>query len=196
MKYCKIFLLVLTIFPFTKCYALLISHVLTVDNQLSYSQAFTFDLISQGYNPHTDIINFVTFSYDIKEIVEDPFEDTPDMDEREFVTIFDHFMYYRAIIPDMDTGIVSERMHWTPQEECRFDYEVDGEYVCIFKPDQDGMFYSYWNTDSNNLWMNSISVTLDVTRTNLNEPSPLLFIGGIIPLLILRLRRYRLDNKT
>jgi len=181
MSYVKIFLFLLTLLSFNKCYALLISHIIPINNQLSYSHSFTFDLVSRGYNPATDVINWVTFSYDIREIEEDEAE--------EFVTIFDHFLYWRGIFPDMNTGIVTDRLEWIPQETCRYGEYIDGEEVCYFKPDQDGFFYSYWNVSTDNLWMNSISLTIDVVRTHrVDEPSSILLLAGVLFLLLARSR--------
>lgn len=192
MKLLKIFLLILALLPASNSYALVITHLHNIDNQISGYQTFTFDLISQGYNPTTDVINWVVFSFDVKEIVEDPFEDTPaDMDEREFVTIYDRFLYVRGTFPDMDTGVVSERLYWTPMDTCRFYTYIDDQEICSFQPDQDGMFYSYWSVDTDNLWMNSISLSIEVTRTNLDEPSSLLLFAWLVPLLIMRRRKLR-----
>ncbi len=191
MKYFRIFFFIALLFPFSKSYALLITHAISVENVISGSHSFTFDLASNGYNPVTDRIDWVTFSYDVREIVEDPFEDDEDPDTREFVTIYDHFLFFRGIFPDMDTRATSIRLQWTPQKECRLLTYVGDEEICYFKPDQDGFFYSYWNVASDNLWMNSISLTLDVTRSTINEPRSLLLLIGIFPLLILRLRKYR-----
>lgn len=197
MKCCKIFFLfMLMLLPCAKSYALLITHAIPVNNQIAGSHSFTFDLVSQGYNPDTDSINLVIFSYDVKEIVEDPFEDTPDMEEREFVIIYDHFLYVRGVIADMDTGSVSERVHWESGEGCLFSgYDSNNEEVCYFQPDKDGFFYSYWDVATENLWMNSISLTIDVTRSNVDEPSPLVLLSGALFLLILRREKYRLNIK-
>ena len=199
MKYCKIFCFILMLLPFSKSYALLITHAIPVDNKIAGSHSFTFDLVSQGYNPATDSINQVIFSYDIKEIVEDPFEDTPDMEEREFVIIHDYFLYRRAVIADMDTGSFSERLHWIRGEGCLFSGYNGDEEVCYFQPDQDGFFYSYWDVYTENLWMNSISLTIDVTRSTVDEPSPLVLLGVVLLLLIIKRRNtaYALnDNQT
>lgn len=195
MKLLKIFLFILALLPVSNSYALVITHAHNIDNQISGAQDFTFDLISQGYNPATDVINFVIFSFDIKEIIEDPFEDTPDMDEREFVTIYDRFLYIRGIFPDVDTGVISERLHWTPMTSCRFSGYIGDEEICLFQPDQDGLFYSHWHVDTDNLWMNSISLSIEVTRKNLDEPSSLLLFLAFIPLLILRFRQYPFTNR-
>lgn len=190
MKPLKIFLFFLMLLPFSQSNALVITNTIALNNQLSVDNSFTFDMISQGYNPLTDSINFVTMSFDIKEIVEDPFEDHADMDDniREFVIIYDRFLHYRGIFADMDTGVVSDTTSWTPQEECRYGDYVDGEEICYFKPDQDGFFYSYWAVYTDNLWMNSISLSIDVTRADLDEPSSLLLFMSLLSLLIFKTR--------
>lgn len=177
----------------SKSYALLITHAIPVNNQIAGYHSFTFDLVNHGYNPDTDSINLVIFSYDVKEIVEDPFEDTPDMEEREFVIIHDHFLYVRGVIADMDTGSISNRVHWESGEGCLFSgYDENNEEVCYFQPDKDGFFYSYWDVYTENLWMNSISLTIDVTRSNVDEPSPFVLLSGALSLFIIRWRKYRL----
>ncbi|PUA30625.1 MAG: hypothetical protein B0W54_09185 [Cellvibrio sp. 79] len=189
MKFFRIFcLFFLMLLPCAKSYALLITHAIPVNNQVAGSHSFTFDLVSHGYNPDTDNINWVIFSYDIEEIIEDPFEDTPDMEEREFVIINDHFLYRRGVFADMDTGSFSERLHWTRGEGCLFSGYNGYEEVCYFQPDNDGFFYSYWDVATENLWMNSISLTIDVTRNYVDEPSPLMLLTMVLSLLIIRQR--------
>jgi len=182
MSHIKSLLFILLLLSFSRSYALIITDVIPFNNQLGTSNSFTFDMVRQGYNPDTDVIRWVTFEYDIKEIVEDPFEDTAEMeDAREFIIIYDRFLYTRQVFADIDTGVVSERIDWNRMEECRYG---DGGDVCYFQPDQEGFFYSYWDVSTDNLWLNSISLTLDVDRTDVPEPSVIFLLLGIIPLLL------------
>lgn len=181
----------------TKSYALLITDTIAFNNKLNERNSFNFDMIAQGYNPLTDAITLVTLTYDIKEIVEDPFEDDATMDDaREFIMIYDRFMFIRDVFPDIDTGIFNSAMHWTRQEDCRYaNYSNTGEEICSFHPDKDGLFYSFWDVYTDNLWLNSISLSIDVTRTSVDEPSSLLLFAGLLSLLAFRSRKRHLINK-
>ncbi len=182
MSHVKSLLSILLLLLCSRSYALIITDVIPFNNQLSASNSFTFDMVDQGYNPDTDVIRWVTFEYDIKEIVEDPFEDTGEMeDAREFVIVYDRFLYTRQVFADMDTGVFSERIDWNRMEECRYG---DGGEECYFQPDQDGFFYSYWEVSTDNLWLNSISLTIDVDRTDVPEPPIIFLMLGLIPLLL------------
>lgn len=196
MHFFKLFLLFLMLLS-TKSYALLITDTIAFNNKLNERNSFNFDMIAQGYNPLTDAITLVTLTYDIKEIVEDPFEDDATMDDaREFIMIYDRFMFIRDVFPDIDTGIFSSAMHWTRQEDCRYaNYSNTGEEICSFHPDKDGLFYSFWDVYTDNLWLNSISLSIDVTRTSVDEPSSLLLFAGLLSLLAFRSRKRHLINK-
>ncbi len=182
MSHVKTLLVILLLLSFSRSYALIISDVIPFNNQLGERNSFIFDMVSQGYNPHTDVIRWVTFEYDIKEIVEDPFEDTGEMEDvREFIIIYDRFLYTRQVFADMDTGVFREHIDWLRMEECRYG---DGAEECYFQPDQDGFFYSYWEVSTDNLWLNSISLTIDVDRTEVPEPPAIFLLLGLIPLLL------------
>lgn len=184
MSHVKTLLFILLLLPPSRSYALIISDVIPFNNQLSESNSFTFDMVSQGYNPDTDVIRWVTFAYDIKEIIEDPFEDTAEMeDAREFMIIYDRFLYTRQVFADVDTGVFSERIEWNRTEECRYG---DGGEICYFQPDQDGFFNSFWAVYTDNLWLNSISLTIDVDRTEVPEPPAIFLLIGLVPLLLRR----------
>jgi hypothetical protein len=195
MKYVKPFLFVLSLLAYSNCHALLITDTISFNNKLNQDwHQFTFELIPQGYNPITDTINFVSLTIDIREIVEDPFEDNGSMEEyREWVTIYDWFLFHRAYIADVDTGVFTEKAAWYPTEDCRYPAsEPGGE--CLFQPDQDGLFYSSWQVATDNLWLNSLSLTLDVTRKDLDEPSPLFLFLSLLPLLAFRFRNRSAKN--
>ena len=190
MHYFKLFLLFLMLLS-AKSYALLITDTIAFNKKLNDRNNFNFDLIEQGYNPFTDVITRVELSYDIKEIVEDPFEDDATMDDaREFIMIYDRFMFIRGVFPDIDTGVYRSWMHWTRQEDCRYaDYSNTGEEICSFHPDKDGLFYSFWDVYTDNLWLNSISLSIDVTRKSVDEPSSLLLFASLLFLLAFRSRK-------
>lgn len=163
----------------SESYALLITDTIQFNDKLSAHNIFRFDLVEQGYNPATDSISLVTFSYDIKEIVEDPFEDGPDSpdDSREFMIIYDRFLFVRGVFYDVDTGVEAWNLHWVPSGGClHSEWSEAGEEVCVLQPDVDGRFYSSWEVYTDNLWLNSVSISIDVTRKDVSEPSLLILI--------------------
>lgn len=191
MRFTKSMLLLFSVFYFSKSLALPITDTINFDQQLTkfHSYEFTFDLMEQGFNPATDIINMITFSFDVREIVEDPFEDNGStLEHRETVEIHDHFLYYRAYFVDLDTGVVTDRTSWTPVDGCAWPAAEPG-YPCLFQPDLDGRFFSSWRAETDNLWLNSLSLTIDVTRKNVDEPSSLLLFSSLLLLLLIRLKK-------
>jgi hypothetical protein len=179
-------------------YALLITDTIAFDNKLETQNFFRFDLMEQGFNPATDTISIVTFAFDIKEIVEDPFEDGPTSPDeiREFMIIHDPFMFFRGVFYDVDTGVYSQSTYSVISEGCmRWGTSESGEEICVFNPGLDGRFYSSWEVYTDNLWLNSVSVTIDVTRQDVDEPSLLLLLTTLLLALIFRFRfRKRFSN--
>lgn len=161
--------------------ALTITNTINYNNKISGNQYFEFQMIDAGFNPTTDIINHINLTFDIKEIIEDPYEDGDyDDPNREPMMIFDRYLYYRAIFFDVDTGIYSQSAMWYPAECQYMDFDQYGQEQCLFQPDIDGVFYSSWQVHNENLWLNWISFSIDVTRKHVPEPSTLLlFLGGI-----------------
>jgi hypothetical protein len=197
MSYLKFFFFVAILFS-SKSYALLITDTIHFDNKLETHNLFRFDLMEQGFNPATDSISVVTFAFDIKEIIEDPFEDGPDSpdDTREFMIIHDRFLFVRGVFYDVDTGVHAWNLHWVSSGSClHSEWSDTGEEVCVLQPDVDGRFYSSWEVYTDNLWLNSVSVTIDVTRQDVDEPSSLFLFSSLLFALMFRFRKSFSINK-
>jgi len=194
LKFCFFIAILLS----SKSYALLITDTIPFNNKLEQNNFFIFDLMEQGFNPATDLISTVTFAFDIKEIVEDPFEDGPTSPDeiREFMIIHDRFMYFRGVFPDMDTGVYSRSFHSVISEGCmQWGTSESGEEICVFNPGLDGRFFSSWEVYTDNLWLNSVSVTIDVTRQDVDEPSSLFLFSSLLFALMFRFRKSFPINK-
>lgn len=188
MKHIKLLLLILTLLPFSKSHALVITDVIDFNAKIKGDYTFNFDLIKQGFNPATDTINTIIFSFDVKEIIEDPFEDDATMEDvREYVVINDYFYFFRGILADVDTGVFIGRANWEPSEECWYIYDNK----CQFQPDKDGLFASSWQVYTDNLWLNSISIGVEVTRSSeVDEPSSWILLISFLFLLMPRLKAF------
>lgn len=169
-------------------YAALITNTIEFNNKLPAYTEFVFDMKEQGFNPATDRITWFNYSFDVKEIVEDPFGDDEDwqMDLWEFAIIYDRFLFYRGIFADMDTGVQNWSHNWTPYYGCHSSIETDQGDVCVFQPDLDGIFYSTWGVYTDNLWLNSISFTIDYTRKEVDEPSSMLLLTMLLFIALFR----------
>jgi len=186
MKFINTVLLVLALLPYSKSQALVITDVIEFDAKVKGDYTFNFDLIKQGFNPATDTINTIIFSFDVKEIIEDAFEDDATMEDvREYVVIRDYFYFFRGMLADVDTGVFIGRTHWESLGECWYFYDNK----CQFQPDKDGQFFSSWQVYTDNLWLNSISIGIEVTRiSEVDEPSSWILLISFLMLLIPRLK--------
>lgn len=172
-------------------HGVLITNTIEFNNKLPTNNHFVFDMKEQGFNPATDTITAFNYSFDVREIVKDPFEDDADSppESWEFVIIYDRFLFYRGIFFDMDTSVQNWGGAWYPTNEClNWIWTSDGE-ICELQPDIDGIFLSDWAVYTDNLWLNSISFTIDYIRKDVDEPSSLLLLTMLLFVTMFRFKR-------
>ncbi|HTF95065.1 MAG TPA: hypothetical protein VL995_02950 [Cellvibrio sp.] len=185
MRHFKILFFAFLLLPFSKTFALTITDTIQFNNKLERDwHQFTFDMISEGYNPDTDSITMVSFTIDIREIFTEPFEDEEYAEEfREPLLIHDWFLFYRSYFPDIDTSVSTDRIFWSRTNDCLYEVQFMGTTECLFQPDIDGLFFSSWQVGTDNLWLNSVSLSIEVIRSKVNEPSVLfIFITTLLVL--------------
>lgn len=169
--------------------ALLITDTYHADKQLFDNQAEgqVFDLTQAGYSPLTDSITHIKLTYDFIEI--DPDEDTGESDSREFVIFSSWIFGWREVYADIDSGLTVFEMDWQRNEMCQyFSTDDEGTEYCALNLDLDGRMNAYVTAYTNNLWLNSIQVEIEVDRTTeVPEPKPgLLLLLGLFVMACLR----------
>lgn len=158
--------------------ALLITDTYEVNQQIE-TAGHIFDLKQVGYSPDTDSITNIKLIYDFVEI--NPDDDTPEDDSREFVIFSSWIFGWRDVHPDIDTGLTIFETGWERNDMCQFATTND-ELIdyCVFNIDLYGNMNAYVTAYTDNLWLNSIKVEIQVDRQiTVPEPqhAPLLIIG-------------------
>lgn len=173
--------------------ALLITDTYEVNKKISNGEGHVFDLTQAGYSPSTDSITNIKLIYDFIEI--DPDDDTAEDDSREFVIFSSWIFGWRDVHPDIDTGLTIFEMSWERNDMCQFS-TTDDELVeyCVYNIDLLGNMNAYVTAYTDNLWLNSIKVEIEVDRVVALPESGAgsLFITGLV--ILGWLRRFRLKN--
>lgn len=163
--------------------ALLITDTRIFNQQLfdNQSAGHVFDLTEAGYSPTTDSITNIKLIYDFTEINADV--DTGEDETREFVIFSSWIFGWRDVHPDIDSGLTLFETSWQKSNMCQI-YFPDGDdsESCAYNLDVDGRMNAFVTAYTDNLWLNSISVTIDVDR-QVNVPAPSsasLFILGLV----------------
>jgi hypothetical protein len=193
--------------------AILISETFVVEKQLSKGSTtgHIFELINAGYSPATDSITNIKLTYDFTEIWslanqgdEDQYndEDYPEFDENrpqyedEFVTFSSWIFNWRDWEPDVDSGLTVFETDWTRNDYCQFEaFDWQDETKpswCALNIDLAGTANAHVTVETNNLWLHSIKLEVEVDRkeTEVVEPNSLLLLGlGLIAIGLLRSRK-------
>ena len=169
--------------------ALLISETYIFEKQLPASTwvGHDFVLTSAGYSPDTDSITNIKLIYDFTEIMsptnlgdEDFFKDS---DEEVDINLYSNEVAYfsssvfypRDTHPDVDTGLTIFETNWTRNNECQLENELTG--ACEYSLDLNGSLSAYVQSGTDNLWLHSIKVEIEVDRAEVPEPNSLLLFG-------------------
>jgi len=193
--------------------ALLISDTYVVEKQLSHRiwEGHVFELIPAGYSPATDSITHIKLTYDFTEIwspqnqgdtyqyddgsyPEFPDENAPQYED-ETVTFSSWIFYWRDWVNDVDTGLTVFETDWTRNDSCQleaFDWENEDIQWCSLNIDVAGTMNAHILPETNNLWLHSIKLEVEVDRVEVPEPNPLLLLGlGLFAIGFLRSRKSR-----
>jgi len=191
--------------------ALLITSTYVVEEQLPNREAVgtVFELIPLGYSPETDSITHVKLTYDFTEIwspenqgdeyqyddgsyPEFPDENSPQYQD-EFVVFSSWAFYWRDVFGDIDTGLTVFEQDWTRSGNCQFeafDWENEDNHWCALNLDLAGTMNAYVTSYTNNLWLHSIKLEVEVDRAEVPEPNPILLLGiGLFAIGFLRSRK-------
>lgn len=168
--------------------ALVITDVISINREAD-SAVLDFDLRRGGYNPLTDSITLVTLTYDVREIVEfDDYDDDSTLESGEqYSMIFDRKSYFR----DISTGTFTQQIDWYKSDTCQIG-GFDGE-PCEYSLDLFGTTAEYFRFYSGNIWFGEGTLTVEVNRISVPEPSAIiLFCLGITGVTARRVR-YRFN---
>jgi hypothetical protein len=163
-------------------YATVISDVISFNKVLPVDgYNLEFNIAEQGYNYLTDTINWVTISYDFTNMI-DEFDDIEDMSTLESLQINSYIFDGRTYFNDINPGVYKVREAWNKNlNYCQL--ENDG--VCELNLDKDGMAREILSIYSSNIWVGDVTFSVDVTRTEVPEPSTLiLFFLGLSTLFV------------
>ncbi|MES2673818.1 MAG: PEP-CTERM sorting domain-containing protein [Pseudomonadota bacterium] len=172
--------------------AFLISDAYLVEKQITIGtwEGHKFELIPAGYAPATDSITRIKIIYDFTEIMsptnlgdadffneDDPEDLSIDMAlyENEPATFHSWIFEPRAMHPDLDTGLTIFETSWTRNNLCQF--EDEETRLCEYNIDMDGTMNAYVLSQSDNLWLHSIKVEVEIDRAEVPEPNSLLLLG-------------------
>lgn len=181
--------------------ALIIRDTYIVNRQLAYDtpEGKVFDLTQAGYSPVTDSITHIKLAYDFLELsspynlgdqddIHDPSDD--DVYENEFAVFSSWIFGWREFYGDIDTGPVIFETDWAHRGWCQFPEIIDPtdeeNELCELNIDTKGTMNAFVTSYTNNLWLSSITVEIDVDRQSRVVESDswlmfsigLLFIGG------------------
>lgn len=184
--------------------AFLITDTFTVERHVGETPTgTTFELIPLGYNPATDAITHVKLIYAFSEIYssnnlgdEEEYDGTypQELYENE-LTLFSSWMFiWREMVNDVDTGLTVFEKDWIRTDACQLelatDPEVMGTEYCALNMDMLGNVNAYLMSFTDNLWLHSITLEVEVDRkAEVSEPNPSLLFG--LGLLAIGLLRYR-----
>lgn len=202
----QIFSLLLTpaLFISLHANALLITDTYTVEQQLvdGVGAGHIFELIPAGYSPTTDSITHIKLIYDFTEIYSDT--NLGDEDEapddpinwlphpNEFVIFSSWIFGWRDVHPDIDTGLTVFETDWIRNDWCQFRTSAvpgdDETEYCVFNIDLDGTLNAWVMPYTDNLWLHSITVEIEVDRrVDVTEPNSGLLLGiGLLAMGFLR----------
>jgi len=174
-----------------------------------YAEGHVFELIPAGYSPVTDSITHIKLTYDFTEIwspqnqgdtyqyddgsyPEFPNENAPQYED-ETVTFSSWIFYWRDWVNDVDTGLTVFETDWTRNDSCQFeafDWENEDDHWCALNLDLDGTMNAYVWPETNNLWLHSIKVEVEIDRAEVSEPNPILLLSiGLFAIGFLRSRK-------
>lgn len=173
MKLSRALYLLLLVFLSLNAHALVIKDVISVNKILEINwRAYDFDLTKHGYNHLTDKINSVTLSYDFSKMVDEG-DDFDDYDTLESIQFNSYIFDGRTIFHDINPGIISESRDWTKDESyCQKENDDTGE--CELNLDLNGTAREFLSVYSGNVWLGDVTFAVDVTRSYIPEPSPLM----------------------
>ena len=209
MRHIHSALLISTLVLSSSANALVISDIYS-PNQLipnNGSLGTIFELIPLGYTPATDTITNVKLTYDFQEIFSSTNEgdteqyndpnypiDGTAMYEDESAIISSWIFNWRDYFPDIDTEVIVYETDWVRSNMCQYEAfgvpSEDSTSYCLLNLDLYGNLNAGVTSFSDNLWLNSISVEVEINRqTQVPEPSSVLLFG--LGLLMISLVRYR-----
>ncbi|RYY76405.1 MAG: PEP-CTERM sorting domain-containing protein [Gammaproteobacteria bacterium] len=174
-----------------KSHAFVISDVISVNKTLDLTwRSFEFDLTKQGYNHLTDTINFVELSYDFSKMIDET-DDFENYETLETIQLNSYIFDGRANYHDINPGVLSQRVGWLKDDTyCQKENYDTGE--CEFNLDLNGTAREFLSVYSGNIYLSNVTFSVDVTRTEVPEPSSvLLLFVGLLTTLVLRTRSAR-----
>ena len=153
-----------------------------VELPLGYSY-ITADMKSLGYNPKTDTMNYASLSLHFREIIDNG--DDWDAGTNEMIILYTPmFGIGREVYGNMDTQVVSHSrdsfdeytcLNWDEWGNCSWDIVETGKFGIIL------------DVYTENLILDKVYWSLDVTRAEVDEPSTgILLALGLMVLCVLR----------
>lgn len=175
-------------FMVTQAHALVITDIRTDTAIREGADGFSTDMIALGYDPLTDIVNSVRLFVRVHEIDDDSDTDTPDSDTREFVVFYTMLFGSRMEVhADVDNQSFEFVRSYLPSEDTCV---IWGVFECDYDPIKTGLFSVGIAASTSNLWLDEARWELDITRSQVDEPSVLLlFLSALLPLVCFRSKR-------
>lgn len=189
--------------------AILITDTYVVERQIPSGggEGHIFELINAGYSPTTDSITYIRLIYDFTEIYSPTNEgDTDQYNENfpddgpqyqdEFVIFSSWIFNWREVDPDIDTGLTIFERSWVRNDYCQITANAipgdDETGYCMLNLDVAGTMNAYVRSYTDNLWLHSIRVEIEVDRTLVPESGSALLLGiGLFTIGFLRNRKLR-----
>ena len=171
-------------------HALIISDVISVNRTLKIDwRAYDFDLTKHGYNHLTDTIKYIELSYDFSKMVDEG-DDFDNFDTLESIQLNSYIFDGRVNYHDINPGIIKERVGWMKDESyCEKENYNNGE--CEFNLDLNGTAREFLAVYSGNVFLSDVTLSVDVDRVNVPEPSPFILFGlGLVAMYFARGRRF------
>ena len=168
--------------------ALIITDVISVNKTLDLgSRVFDFDLTKHGYNHLTDSINFVELSYDFSKTIDD-FDDYDDPDTVETIQFNSYIFDGRTNYYDINPEVITQRTSWHKDETyCQRENYNNGE--CELNLDLFGKAEEFLSVYNGKIWLGDVTFSVDVTRTEVPEPSSIILVMmGIIAIGFAKIR--------
>lgn len=176
------------------CLTSLHSHALVIVDSLKNAPlelgytGFSTNMLELGYNPDTDIAHSIRVLLSFREIV----DNGDDWDAGTMESVIFHAMpwgYRELVYSDVSTETISFDVSWASGEDTCAIWLIDG---CGYDPVKSGHFSIAMTNYSSNLMMDEVRWELDITRTQVNEPSAaLLLMLGMTCLAILRRKKIK-----
>lgn len=176
MKILKSCFVLLAFFLSAQSHALVISDIIYINKTLDLGwHTFDFDVTKRGYNHLTDTINFVELSYDFSKMVDEG-DDYEDPNTLESIQLNSYIFDGRNYIYNLDPGIILQRLSWRKDESfCQKENYDTGE--CDLNLDLNGSARELLAVYNGNIWLGEVRFSVDVTRTNVPEPSSFILMG-------------------